>query len=258
MRTAASPADNAASARPPCSAASPWLSCASKSPLDCAGLAAAPPGPGGTVGLAGVWARALPQSGTTAKMSAVRGARCAARQLPLVKEGSTDLTDVGKQCNAHEQEQQGETDLLADQLEALGQRTAFEPFNGLKHDLTAVEDRNGQQIHEAERKAQQHQELQEGGEALGRGIAGVLGNAQRSGQVLDRDVIGEHAPDHASLQRRDVPRLDVGAREGGWHRQGNVSNHRRRERGRLAHQNPDADGMVTLLVRLWLRDEPYP
>ena len=44
-------------------------------------------------------------------------------------------------------------------LEALGQRTALEPFDGLEDDLAAVQDRNRQQVHEAEREAEDDQEV---------------------------------------------------------------------------------------------------
>ena len=66
--------------------------------------------------------------------------------------------DVVEQRDAHEQHQKRKTDLLAKHLRPLGERSAFEPFGQLKYDLPSVEDRNGQQVQEAETQGNQYQE----------------------------------------------------------------------------------------------------
>src|SRR3954462_3100941 len=95
-------------------------------------------------------------------------AQCA----PLVLSGVqlTELArDVVEQCDAHQQDEQRNTNLLSERLCPLRKRASFQPFNELKDDLPTVEDRDGQQVEEAERQRYQHQEAHERGDPrLGR------------------------------------------------------------------------------------------
>src|SRR5512145_1896920 len=54
---------------------------------------------------------------------------------------------------AHQHEQQHQTDLLSDGLCALGQRTALGELRELEDDLPSIENRNGQQIQDEQAHA---------------------------------------------------------------------------------------------------------
>src|ERR1700685_4369574 len=165
-------------------------------------------------------------TGTVANASAASSARHFARRVRLIKDASTELSrDVVEQCNAHQQDEQRHAQLLADGLETFRQRAALEPLDGLKDDLAAVEDRDWQQVHKSEGEADDHQKLQKRGQPKGRGIPGVLGDAERAAPVLDRHLPDQHAPEQAPLQRGQIPGLDVGARERRRQRQADMPQH---------------------------------
>src|ERR1039457_7350762 len=126
-------------------------------------------------------------AGMAVSASASTSARAFARRLRMIKYASAELTrDIVEQRHTHQQHQQCDAELLGDGLKAIGQWTAFEPFDGLKHDLAAVENRNRQQIHEAQRQAHDHEKIQKRRQAERSGVAGVFGDAERPTQVLHR------------------------------------------------------------------------
>src|SRR6185437_12127697 len=70
---------------------------------------------------------------------------------PLIN--STKLTrDIVEKRHTHQKDEQRYADLLAEGLGPLGQRAAFQPLDGLKQDLPAVENRNGQHIQKSQRQ----------------------------------------------------------------------------------------------------------
>src|ERR1039458_8063807 len=82
-------------------------------------------------------------SGAASEASAARNARQLACRVRLIKDASTELSrQIVEQRHAHQQHQQRHAELLTDGLEALRQRAALEPFDGLKDDLAAVKDRD--------------------------------------------------------------------------------------------------------------------
>src|SRR5450631_1023562 len=83
------------------------------------------------------------------------------RTPPAPWRTSTELPrDVVVEGDAHEQHNQHDTDLLTGDLRALGQRTAFQPLDGLYDDLTTIENRDGQQVHEPQGQTDHDQEPQ--------------------------------------------------------------------------------------------------
>src|SRR3569833_494905 len=75
---------------------------------------------------------------------------------------STELArDVVEKRHAHQENEQGYADLLAEDLRPLRKRTALEPLDGLKDDLPAVENGNGQHVQEPQRQRDDDQVLQE-------------------------------------------------------------------------------------------------
>src|SRR4029077_16285981 len=86
----------------------------------------------------------------------------AAKPSPLSLCPSTDLArDVVEEGHTHQQDEQRDAHLLTEGLRPIRSRAALEPLGQLKHDLSAVEDRDGQQIQEAERQRDEHEEAQE-------------------------------------------------------------------------------------------------
>src|SRR5665213_1577826 len=159
-----------------------------------------------TVKLSSVLCWACSTLEAAASASAATSARAFARRVRMIKDASTELTrDIVEQCHAHQQHQQCDAELLADSLEAIGQWTAFEPFNGLKYDLAAVKNRNRQQVHEAQRQADDHEKIQKRCQAEGGRIAGIFGDAERAAQVLHGNLPDQHAPEQPPLQGAHVP-----------------------------------------------------
>ena len=62
-------------------------------------------------------------------------------------------------CEAHQQEQRKYANLLPDNLRPIGQRAAFHPFRNLVHDLPAIQDRNRQQVEDAQTDADENQKI---------------------------------------------------------------------------------------------------
>src|SRR5258708_6131306 len=80
----------------------------------------------------------------------------------LAGESRADLArDVVEQGDAHHEDQQGDPDLLAEHLRALGEWAALQPLHELEHHLATVEYRNGQEVEEPEAQGNEHQEIHE-------------------------------------------------------------------------------------------------
>ena len=99
-------------------------------------------------------------------------------------------------------------DLLADHVRAIGQRTALRPFDELEHDLAAVEDRDRQQIEEAQRQRQQHQQHEEADRHPACAASPAYSAMEMTpDEILDGHVAGEHAHEELRLRDRHLPGL---------------------------------------------------
>src|SRR5690606_34386634 len=70
--------------------------------------------------------------------------------------------DIVEKGEAHQEQQQQDADLLADDLHPLGYRAAFRDLNELVDDLPAVQQGNRQQVDDAQADTDDRQEAQEG------------------------------------------------------------------------------------------------
>src|SRR5258708_26663518 len=96
---------------------------------------------------------------------------------------STELArNVVVERDTHQEDEQRDAQLLPERLSALGQRASRQPLDDLKQDLPPVEDRDRQQVEEAQRQGDQHQEAEKRRDARLRRLAGELRDRQRAAQ----------------------------------------------------------------------------
>jgi hypothetical protein len=73
------------------------------------------------------------------------------------------------------------------------------------HQVSAVEHRQGEQVENPQADADQRQERQVLHQAHAGRSSGIVGNGQRTADVLERGLARHHAPHHAQRQRRQLP-----------------------------------------------------
>ena len=85
------------------------------------------------------------------------------------------------------------------------QRAAFDALDAVVDDLATIQYRHRQQVQDAETDADQRQEVQERVQSGRRRAAGKLGDVDRPADVLDRNLAGHHATQHANGKRGRSP-----------------------------------------------------
>src|SRR3984893_17973420 len=82
--------------------------------------------------------------------------------------------------DTHQDDEQGDANLLSHSLGPLRQTAALQPLHQLEDDLSAIQDRNRQQVEEPQRERNEHQEAEERRHPRLGGFAGELGDGQRA------------------------------------------------------------------------------
>src|SRR5882762_5327021 len=80
--------------------------------------------------------------------------RLAARSAELAR-------NIVVERDTHQDDEQGDANLLSQSLGPLRQRAALQPLHQLEDDLSAIQDRNRQQVEEPQRQGDEHQEAEE-------------------------------------------------------------------------------------------------
>src|ERR1700730_204163 len=86
--------------------------------------------------------------------SAPPSRRPAARSAELAR-------NIVVERDTHQDDEQGDAKLLSQSLGPLRQRAALQPLHQLEDDLSAIQDRNRQQVEEPQRQGNGHQEAEE-------------------------------------------------------------------------------------------------
>ena len=80
------------------------------------------------------------------------------------------MQNVIKGCENHQHDDDGEADPEADLLRALGQRPAAQRLDGVEQKVSAIEQRNREEVQEADRDREDGSEMHQGDESDGRDL----------------------------------------------------------------------------------------
>src|SRR3981081_4946371 len=79
------------------------------------------------------------------------------RWRPLAARSTELARNIVVERDTHQDDEQGDANLLSQSLGPLRQRAALQPLHQLEDDLSAIQDRNRQQVEEPERQGNEHQ-----------------------------------------------------------------------------------------------------
>ena len=99
-------------------------------------------------------------------------------------------------------------------MRALGQRPAANRLDSIEQKVTAIEQRDREQVQQADRDRQHRGQMDKRGEARARHLAGHLGDADRTAELIGRFPSGEHAADIGQRALDDEPGLLRAAADG--------------------------------------------
>lgn len=112
--------------------------------------------------------------------------------------------EVVVHCKGKDDEHQAEARLADPVLRPFGKVPAAQALEAKHHELSAVEHRHGDQVHEADRDRDERKIFKEGHEATANGVARHVGNADRARQVLRAGLARGHLANASGLKGGDA------------------------------------------------------
>src|SRR4051812_23408100 len=146
----------------------------------------------------------------TATMASVHAATTAARRLRIINcEPSTgnQAIQIVIESEGHHYKQQRKTHALSEFHETLGHWPPLGNLDRIVHQVSAIEQRNRQQIQHAETDADERKESEIGNPAEARRLSGVVGDGDRSREMTPRHFADQHLAEHLQAEDGNVDGL---------------------------------------------------
>ena len=116
--------------------------------------------------------------------------------LALKHASPEEASKVIVECQAHQSNEQGNTELLADQLALLRQRASLDEFHEVEEQVPTVEDRDRKLVEDPEADTDDGEKLEKPSQANLRRIARILRNTDGTTEILQRDLQLQHLPEN--------------------------------------------------------------